>query len=317
MLNDNLTYLNLSYNHFKQIQFNTYPKSLLSLDLNSNQLQTIENNHLFQQLIYLNLKHNPLDCDCHLKWLTNLTIQPLWTCSSSGFQCQSMFQPRLMTFNITYLTTGLLIEWTLMDIYHTISYLEIHLEQMSEKLPANQTRVFISNNIQFNKHYHVCLILIHKYSRDKYCRDIITLNPVVKQMKFQENEMIFQEEKSDNQLYFLLIGTCIGGVLTFILLLTCCYLCYRIHHFKNSKGQPMYEKCSQNFQYPIYHCPHHQIIYNAENLSTSTNSSHMDTSLNNNPKHIYQTIDNQDYCSLNRQQYQIFELWNQSIKHKR
>jgi len=132
-------------------------------------------------------------------------------------------------------------------------------------------------------------------------------------------------KSNDNYLYLLLIGSCIGGLLTFLLLLTCCYLCYQIHQYKTSNQQPVYEKCSQQYHYPIYHshptCPHHQIIYNSENISNSTDSSHIDTSLSttrNNPKHIYQTIDSPDYCSLNRQHHHhLFELWNQSVKQKR
>jgi hypothetical protein len=41
----------------------------------------------------------------------------------------------------------------------------------------------------------------------------------------------------------------------------------------------------------------------------------MDSSLSN--KHIYQTIDSQDYCSLKRQNNHLLDLWNESIKQKR
>jgi hypothetical protein len=149
-------------------------------------------------------------------------------------------------------------------------------------------------------------------------------------IKFEENEIIFDNPQietttitkindfNDKHFYLLLIGSCIGGLLTVILLITCCYLCYQINHYRNSKQQPIYERCSQHFHYPLYH-PHQQIIYNSENLSNSTDSTHMDTSISttNNPKHIYQTIDSQDYCSLNRQHQQLFQLWNESIKRNR
>ncbi|CAF0849301.1 unnamed protein product [Adineta ricciae] len=335
-LNENLTSLNLSHNHFQQIQINSHPKSLTSLDLSSNQLKALENHPLYEQLTYFNLNHNLLDCNCHLKWLTNLTRQALFTCSSSNdFQCQSMLIPRLLNFNITYITmaskTGLLIEWILIDNHQTLSFIEITVDQMLIKLPANQTRVFISNDIQSNKYYYVCLILIHKYSRDKYCRDVQTWEPlIVNQLDFDNNEIVQSDGKSDHHVYLLLIGTCAGGLLTFILLLTCCYLCYQIRKYKTSNCQPVYEQCSQQYPYPVYHCPHHQIIYNSENLSNSTDSSHIEASLSptqnrhhhqhhscNHSKHIYQTIDSQDFSTLNGQNYQIFELWNQSLKHKR
>ena len=66
-------------------------------------------------------------------------------------------------------------------------------------------------------------------------------------------------------------------------------------------------------------CPNHRIIYNSENISNSTDSSQMDTSISttNQLKHIYQTIDNQDYRSLKRQHQQLLDLWNESIKRQR
>jgi hypothetical protein len=206
--------------------------------------------------------------------------------------------------------------------------LQISIEQpfrLSRQISSNQTYAFIFNDIQSNKLYHICLILIHKYARDKYCRDILTKIPVVKSMKFQENDILFYQQSqtvtksNDNHLYLLLIGTCIGGLLTFILLLTCCYLCYQIHHYKTTNQQPIYEKCFQHIHYSHPTCPHHQIIYNSENISNSTDSTHMDTSLSTatNSKHIYQTIDSQDYCSFKRQHHQLWELWNESIKQKR
>ncbi|UJR10466.1 hypothetical protein I4U23_014670 [Adineta vaga] len=329
ILNENLTYLNLSSNDFQQIQINSYPKTLLSLDLSSNQLKTLEKTSLYDQLTYFNLNDNLLECNCHLKWLTNLTISPLYTCSlSNDFQCQSMLIPRLVNFNITFakISTkiGLLIEWILIDNYQTLSSIEISVDQMLLKFPSNQTRLFLSNEIQSNKYYYVCLILIHKYSRDKYCRDVQTWEPIiVNNIDFQENEMILSEKKSDHHVFLLFIGTCIGGLLTFILLLTCCYLCYQIRKYKTSHGQPVYEQCSQHYPYPVYHCPHHQIIYNSENLSNSTDSSHIETPLpitqnhHHHAKHIYQTIDSQDFQTLRGQNYQLFQLWNQSLKHKR
>ncbi|CAF5222299.1 unnamed protein product [Rotaria magnacalcarata] len=156
-------------------------------------------------------------------------------------------------------------------------------------------------------------------------------------MKLQETDVILNDDNNnnneieintndfnDNHLYLLLIGSCIGALLTFILLLTCCYLCYRLHKYKNINEQPIYEQCSQHIHYPIYHshptCSHHQIIYNSENISNSTDSSRIDASLSsttNNPKHIYQTIDSQEYRSLKRQHQQLFELWKESVKQNR
>ena len=343
--NKNLITLNLSSNYLTIVNFNYFPKSLLSLDLSSNQLKTIEKNPFFQQLTYLNLNHNPFNCDCHLKWLRNL-IRKLnistWSCSSSNFKCQSILTPYVTYFNITYIKSsslnGLLIQWSIIDNYYTIYYLQISIERpyrISRKLYSNQTRGFISNNIQLNRDYYICLILIHKYAHDQYCLDIIANNPIGKQIKLQEYEFIFKQNTTDlvtksnnfnhKHLYLLLIGSCIGVLISFILILTCCYLCYRICQYRNINRQHIYEKCSQNFSSPIYHqhltCPHHQIMYNSENISNSTDSSHMDTSLSstNNPKHIYQTIDSQGYRTLKRQhQHQhLFELWNESIKQKR
>ncbi|CAF3557516.1 unnamed protein product [Rotaria sordida] len=353
ILNDNLIYLNLSSNLFTNIIINSFPKSLLSLDLSLNQLKTIEKNSFFQQLIYLNLNLNPFDCNCHLKWLKNLMKKfntTTWLCSLSDFKCQSNFMPQIIFFNISFIKVfnnyALFIQWSIIDNYHTINYLQITIDKpyrISQKFYLNKTRAFISNNIQFNQYYHICLLIIHKYAHDKYCQDIFAQNPIINnQIKFQDNDFIFNDNNDNNNnidinidtktndfndkhLYLLLIGSCIGALLTFILLITCCYLCYQIYQYKNINQQPIYEKCSQNIHYPIYHthptCSHHQIIYNSENISNSTDSTHIDTSSSttttNHPKHIYQTIDSQEYRSLQRQHQHLFELWNESVKQKR
>ena len=338
ILNNNLRYLNLSYNQFEKFQFYSYPKSLQTLDLQSNQLKTLDKTRLFQQLIYLNLNHNPFECNCQLKWLDNLMKRfssTTWKCSSDDFKC--FHTPRLISLNITYLQTGLLVQWLIIDKTQTIDHLQITIEQpfqISEQISSNQTRVLIANDLQTNKIYHICLIIVHKYARDKYCKDILTTNPSSQSIEFDKHEILFQSSSAatanqsyENHFYLLLIASCIGGLLTFVLLLTCCYLCFQIHRYKISRKQPVYEKCSQHqYVYPIYHtqphCTHQQILYNSENLSNSTDSTHMDTSLstttNNNPKHIYQTIDSQDYSSLSRHQHhQLFHLWNESVQQKR
>ena len=329
---DGLISLNLSSNRFQKINFNSLPKSLQILDLHSNQLKTIEKNSLFERLTFLDLNHNPFDCNCQLKWLGNLMKKfnrtTTWTCASSDFKCQIM--PRVIFFNITYITTpiesGLFIQWLIADRSRSIHHLEISIEQpfrLSGKISSEQQYVFIGNGIQSNQLYHICLIVIHRYARDKYCRDIFTQIPIVHAMKFQTNEILFHQDniinnKSNEQhLYLLLIGSCIGGLLTFLLLLTCCYLCYQIHQYQQSTQQQVtYEKCAQH--YPYVTCPHHQILYNSENISNSTDSTHMDTSLStNHPKHIYQTIDSQDYSTVEQQHSQFVDLWKASVKQKR
>ncbi|CAF1004210.1 unnamed protein product [Rotaria magnacalcarata] len=347
ILNDKLLYLNLSSNYFSTIKLNSFPKSLTSLDLSSNQLKTIEKNLFFQQLNYLNLNLNPFDCDCHLKWLRNLMKKlntTTWSCSSSDFKCQSNLMPQISIFNITFMKYfsqhGFSIQWSIIDNYQTIDYLQITIDKpyrTSRKISSNQTHAIILNNIELYQYYHICLILIHKYANDKYCQDIFTKTPILNKMKLQETDVILNDDNNnnneieintndfnDNHLYLLLIGSCIGALLTFILLLTCCYLCYRLHKYKNINEQPIYEQCSQHIHYPIYHshptCSHHQIIYNSENISNSTDSSRIDASLSsttNNPKHIYQTIDSQEYRSLKRQHQQLFELWKESVKQNR
>ncbi len=114
----------------------------------------------------------------------------------------------------------------------------------------------------------------------------------------------------------MLIGTCVGGLITFLLVFTCCYLCYQIHKYHlRKKNEKIHYSRTGNLHYPIYHsntCPYHH-----ENLSNSTDSSHMDASLSTgNFKHIYQTIDSQEYSSL-RPDTQLFHLWNQSLREKR
>jgi len=93
-----LNSLNLSKNFIKEIQFSIQSLSLLSLDLSYNQLKIIEKNFLFEKLNYLNLEHNPLECNCHLEWLKNLILYKkifntsTWTCYSNQTFLSSNFQ---------------------------------------------------------------------------------------------------------------------------------------------------------------------------------------------------------------------------------
>jgi len=309
-----LNSLNLSKNFIKEIQFSIQSLSLLSLDLSYNQLKIIEKNFLFEKLNYLNLEHNPLECNCHLEWLKKLILYQksintsTWTCNSNKSFISSNFQcliPRILIFNISYIKisseNGFFIQWSIIDEDKILNYIQISISDpfyLSPKISSNQTEVFLSNSIQLNKQYNICLILLHKYARDKYCREYL-INSIELNQQFDLN------------LYLMLIGTCIGGLITILLIFTCCYLCFKIHKYNFKKTN----KKNQNFNYPIYHssiCPYHH-----ENLSNSTDSSQIDTSLSTtNFKHIYQTIDNQYYSSLKRDT-QLFHLWNQSLRQKR
>ena len=319
---ENLTWLNLSHNRFEKINFNSLPQSLLSLDLHSNQLKTIESNPLIEQLTFLDINDNPFDCNCHIKWLGSVIKRlntSTWICSSSDFPCQRM--PRVISFNLTYITNsisaerGLLVQWSIIDQSHSIEYFQISIEKpyrQSEKILSDQNEVLIKKDIDSNQIYHVCLIVRHKYARDKYCRDILTKEPTTSR-KILPNEILFSQENksSDQHFIYLFIGSCIGGLLTLVLLVTCCYLCYQIHRYQRTNHPPVYQKCSQHFPYPICHS-HHQMIYNnSENLSNSTDS----TTSSCTTKHIYQTIDSPDYSSLNRQE--LFHLWKDSLRQKR
>jgi hypothetical protein len=321
--------LSLNHNLIKQIQFPTKISSLLSLDLSYNQLKTIEKNILFEKLNSLNLQDNPLQCNCQLEWLKTLILSTkqfntsTWTCVtprrsflSADFQCSSLKIPRIQTLNISYVKisseNGLFIRWSIIDEDQILDYIQISISDpfyLSPKISFNQTEVFLSNSIQSNKNYHICLILSYQYTRDKYCREFLTNQLLI--ILSNEINSIQTNQRFDMNLYMMLIGTCIGGLITFLLIFTCCYLCYQIHKYHLSKKN---EK-NVNLHYPIYHsntCPYHH-----ENLSNSTDSSHIDASLSNgNFKHIYQTIDNQDYSSLNADT-QLFHLWNQSLRQKR
>ena len=319
--------LSLNHNSIKQIKFPTTILSLSSLDLSFNQLKTIEKNHLFESLTSLNLQNNPLQCNCQLAWLKTLILSPkqfdtsTWTCAiprraflSADFQCSSLKIPRIQIFNISYVrissANGLFIRWSIIDDDRILDYIQISLSDpfyLSPKISPNQTEVFLSNSIQSNRNYHICLLLAHKYARDKYCREFTTdqLATIVP----KENNSRRANEQLDMNLYMMLIGTCIGGLITFLLIFTCCYLCYQIHKYHLRKKN---EKIHYARNATIYHsntCPYHH-----ENLSNSTDSSHMDASLSTgNLKHIYQTIDSQDYSSL-KADAQLFQLWNQSLR---
>jgi hypothetical protein len=329
-LPNKLISLSLSHNLLKQIKF-PIKSSLLSLDLSFNQLKTIEKNILFEKLNYLNLQQNPLECNCQLEWLKKLISSQnkinssTWTCASkksflsSDFQCLSITIPRIIAFNISYMKisseNGLFIKWLIIDEHQILDYIQISISEpfyLSPKMSANQTEVFLSNSIQSNKKYHICLILLHKYARDKYCREFLTDKLLL--ISSNEKNSIQFNEQFDINLYMMLIGTCIGGLITFLLILTCCYLCLQIHKYNVKKKK---EK-TQHLHYPIYHSSHSTTCpYHHENISNSTDSSQIDTSLStSNLKHIYQTIDSQDYSSL-KLDTQLFHLWNESLRQKR
>ena len=363
--------LSVSKNTLRQIVFPKVAVALKSLDLSINHLKTLEKNGLIHQLTAFNLSQNPLQCNCQLQWLKDHLRQPTtfdassWTCASpnSSFltaqlKCQSMLMPRVTTFNITYVSsashTGLFIQWALTDDYHTTRYLQFSLEQpyrLSRRFSSNQTFAFLDDPIQVNRHYHLCLIVVHRFARDRYCREVRTERPTalsIDPIQWQANEIVFDEppettgntspawnDFTENSFRLMLIGSCVGGLITLVLLFTGCYLCYQVHRYRSpgssaSTPQPIaYQKCSTNrsdhFHYPVSYpystCPHHQRIYHSENLSNSTDSTQMDLSLSTTgtgttTKHIYQTIDNQDYCSLTRPDKHLFDLWNESVRQK-
>lgn len=323
--------LSLNHNLIKDIQLPSRTSSLSSIDLSFNQIKTLEKSLVVEQLNSFHLEENPLECNCQLQWLKKFILArkkfdpSTWKCASeksflsADFQCISTKIPRVQNMNISYVKitseNGLLIRWSIIDEQQLLESIQISISEpfyLSPKISANQTEVFLSNSIQSNQRYHICLILIHKFARDKYCREFLTDDLFVIQSRRTN-------ERFDMNLYMMLIGTCIGGLVTFLLIFTCCYLCYQIRKYhlkkKNENQSLSFYAKNTNVHCPIYHsntCPYHH-----ENLSNSTNSSHMDASLSRtNLKHIYQTIDNHDYASLNPDT-QLFHLWNQSLRQKR
>ena len=74
----------------------------------------------------------------------------------------------------------------LLMIIIILNYIQISISEpfyISPKFRSNQTEIFLSNNIQLNKQYHICLILLHKYSHDKYCREILTDKLIIHMIK--------------------------------------------------------------------------------------------------------------------------------------
>lgn len=339
-----LVKLSINNNLLKQIQYSSQnsSSSLLYLDLSLNQIRSIEKNILFEQLNHLNFEKNPLNCNCHLEWLRNLVIvhnkinTTTWTCHtnhskslflSSNFQCSTLENPRVHLFNITYVKIsseyGLLIQWSIADEHSLLEYIQISISDpyyLSPKISSNQTKIFLSNHIELDKQYHICLILLYKYTRDKYCRTFLT-NKI---HSLRSNEITLNRNETninyDLNLYIMLIGSCIGGFITFLLILICAYLCFQIYKYNlKRKLHQMNGYYSKNPQlpYPIYHPHSRSCPYHHENLSNSTDSSHIDSSLSaTNLKHIYQTIDDQDYSCL-KKDVQVFDLWNQSLQEKR
>ncbi|CAF2762129.1 unnamed protein product [Rotaria sp. Silwood2] len=264
----NLLKLSLNNNQIKQIDIINTSLSLLYLDLSYNQIKIMEKNIFFQKLNFLYLQNNPLDCNCHLEWLKSLILYQnkqintsTWTCFknnsyisflSADFQCSIITNPKVYHFNISYVKIsfqyGLYIQWSIIDDDNLLEYIQISISEpfyISPKLLSNQTEIFLTNHIQSNKQYHICLILLYKYTRDKYCRvystdKLITLMP--NEIKLEKNNFY------DINLFIMLIGSCIGGLVTFILILICFYLCIHINKYNlkktNEKNISYYSKNS-------------------------------------------------------------------------
>ncbi|UJR35449.1 hypothetical protein I4U23_028205 [Adineta vaga] len=340
-LPNTLTSLSLKNNLIKQMKFSRESSSFLSsLDLSFNQLRTIEQNSLFKTLNYLNLEQNPLECNCQLEWLKTLVVSSkqfnatIWSCNSpkssflsSNFQCQTKLTlPRVVLFNISYVKisseNGLFLQWSIIDEDKILNSIQISISDpfyLSPKFRRNQTEIFLSNQIQSNKNYHICLILLHRYARDKYCREFLTdqlIFVLSNEIPLEKDNRNTLTRNYDINLYMMLIGSCLGGILTFLLIFLCCYLCFQLHKMNRRKKKT--NNVNHLHHYPIYQshsttCPYHH----HENLSNSTDSSQMDTSLSTtNLKHIYQTIDSQDYTNYKREN-QLFDLWNESLRQKR
>lgn len=353
----NLQSLSIRNNYLKQMKFPKKESALKSLDVSSNQLKTIEKNVLFEKLQFLNLEDNPLQCNCQLDWLYQLVQRQQhlnassWTCQTASdsehlpflladFQCTMLKTPRIVEFNISYVQissqNGLFVRWSIVDDHKMMDFLQVSISEpfyLSMKLRSNQTQIFLTNQIQSNQLYHVCLLVFHRYARDKYCREIFTDKLIV----LMSEESLDDEKNDSKQDYsyppmnfqLMLIGSAVGGLLTFLIILTCCYLCYQLQKLKMNKDSPMslyqhahvpYYTTNPTIRHPIYQthsmtCPYHQ-----ENASNSTDSSQMDASLSttntSNFKHIYQTIEDRDYSTL-QQKLQPFDLFHKSLKNKR
>lgn len=335
IFSENLNYLNLSRNNLTKISLNFVVPTLKTFDLSSNRIRTIERSSNIRQFENFDLSSNPLDCHCQLKWLKDVRFNTTnWICAkpfyssfqSAEFKCQSFSIGRLVNLNVTLveMTTEFvifLLQWKLVDPHQTIRYLQISVEspfRLSKEFSPNRTFFLVKEN--FRRNFHFCLIFLQQFSRDRYCRDFVVDRRLITKTNFnlnslenddflsliddEENSMSF--ELTENHFRLMLIGSCLGGLITMILLFTCCYLCYQLHRFQRIQTSKRFyvEKISP------------RRIYHSENLSTnSTDTTQIDSLLSTNPhKHIYQTIDNHDYSTLTRPDKHLFDLWNESIR---
>ena len=333
-----LVELILSKNFLEKIEFSKKKFQLKRLDLSWNQLKTLEKNSLIFQLNELNLNENPLECDCRLEWLkifvNRSTINgSTWRCSkarnsnflSADFQCSTtttMSVVRVDIFNVTPIhfdsKFGFFIHWKLVDPQQIVRYLQISVQpgpRLSKKLSSNQSFVHFFDEIDFNQRYEFCLIVVHRNTRDRYCREMF-----VDQIHFESidsivenSEEIFVNEFNDDHLHLLLIGSCIGGVLTVILLFVCCVLSYQIGLRSKKFHLPIgYEHFHRsNYSSSL---PRHQTISHSDSSDMTQIDSSFSSAVPNPIKHIYQTIDSRDYCSLTRSDKHLFDFWNDAVQ---
>ena len=322
-LNPSVISVDLQRNLFTSIPdlFESNHSKLSDLDLSSNKISILQKNQLsnYPNLKTIGLTGNPLDCNCHLRWIKQWLEQNYdkdlvkflqWTCAQPtnlfGKQLiaiheQDMICPKpfdsslseLIINDPTFNSNGLLIlSWEYMlsslpKYYRIEIYDENHRNLIYQHLVNGDKR---SIEIDSSKFPSINIICINIQER-KSCRKVSLPSNNIKSAS-----LILSSNKHDDneQFLYLIGGILLGAILVCTILIIICYCRLRT----NSKKQFSNEKSVKTFFYHplnIISYPQQQSNHTSEcSLHSSTDTSH----LTNDLYHIYQQIPSILNCQI-------------------
>ena len=118
-----LQHLDLSFNHLQYIDMLLINriKTLRQLFLNSNILRTLKNNITFPSNFHFKLNSNPLECDCHLRWLRNSLNRLEYPISHDQPKCEmpkALANKKIVTLRPEQFVCGPIISKADLNIYN-------------------------------------------------------------------------------------------------------------------------------------------------------------------------------------------------------
>jgi len=307
-LSSSILSLDLQRNQFDRLPYLIERNSskLIDLDLSSNQISTLNTNDLFSypNLKTIGLTNNPLNCDCHLKWIQQWLIDNYdrdlirflqWTCAKPNElvgrqlttiriedmrcddeQIQTVnIRNELILDHIEYKSNGqLIVSWKdfrliQSEFYHIKIYDEKREFLLFDRLIANR-----KHSIEINEIFPSIINICIDTSDKSICRKVILPSNII-----QSASMIssFSSSNEQQQFIYLILGLLVGAIIICTILILICY--YHLQSFR--KQQATTKTC-------LYHSLTHSQPQHESN-HTSECSLHSSTDITE-PYHIYQSI---------------------------